>query len=370
MGIPFGLQGGAGTQFPRLTYEELEGRRRKPAKGNEAGLDPREGIHSMAVAGEIGNAFQYVLDQKVSLPRQQSALVPILNFPVEGTKVSIFNEAVHPQFALLGMRFKNSSKQQLLQGPVTVYEDSSYAGDAPLPDLQPQEERLLSYALDLGSEVKVETESVTAHLVASKIIKGILHATNEARETKRYLIKNRSAHDRLVVVEHPIRDDWKLVLPEKTAERSRQFYRFQLPVAAGQADRLLVVEAKTTGEEIDLAVAKESTLQFFSTVQAATPQVKEVLVKALKLRTALSDIRDQRIRLGQQLRSIGEDQARLRANLKEVPPTSEAYKRYVAKFDAQETEVEKIQGQIQNSLDAEHKQQAELADYLTGVNVE
>ena len=40
-----------------------------------------------------------------------------------------------------------------MQGPITIFEGSSYAGDARILDLQPNEERLISYAIDLGTEV-------------------------------------------------------------------------------------------------------------------------------------------------------------------------------------------------------------------------
>ena len=45
----------------------------------------------------------------------------------------------------------------------------------------------------------------------------------------------------------------------------------------------------------------------------------------------------------QRLKEIAADQERLRANLEKVPPTSEAYKRYLKKFDTQESEIEQLQ---------------------------
>ena len=45
----------------------------------------------------------------------------------------------------------------LTQGPMTVFEGSVYAGDTRVLDLQPDEERLVSYAIDLGTEVTAKT---------------------------------------------------------------------------------------------------------------------------------------------------------------------------------------------------------------------
>jgi hypothetical protein len=68
---------------------------------------------------------------------------------VEGDRVSIYNERTQAKFPLLGLKFKNTSGMHLMQGPITVFEGSTYAGDARILDLQPNEERLLSYAIDL-----------------------------------------------------------------------------------------------------------------------------------------------------------------------------------------------------------------------------
>ena len=77
-------------------------------------------------------------EQPVSLPRQKSAMLPIVTQEVEGTKVSIYNQQTHPKFPLLGLKFKNTTDLHLMQGPITVFEGSSYAGEVeqghPVPD--------------------------------------------------------------------------------------------------------------------------------------------------------------------------------------------------------------------------------------------
>jgi len=71
-----------------------------------------------------------------------------------------------------------------------------------------------------------------------------------------------------------------------------------------------------------------------------------------------------------QLKVIVNDQVRLRANLKEMPPTAEAYKRYLKKFDEQETQIEDFQKKIKTLQDAEHQQRKTFEDYLAGLDVE
>ena len=62
--------------------------------------------------------------------------------------------------------------------------------------------------------------------------------------------------ERVLLVEHPYREDWRLVTPEKPAERSRDVYRFQVTVPAGQAHKLDVVE-ELRRTETDPLVAQD-----------------------------------------------------------------------------------------------------------------
>ena len=71
-----------------------------------------------------------------------------------------------------------------------------------------------------------------------------------------------------------------------------------------------------------------------------------------------------------QLKVITDDQQRLRANLREMPQTAAAYKRYLEKFDAQEVEIEKFQKEIERLRTVQFKQQKDLEDFLAALNLD
>src|SRR5262249_29705083 len=147
-----------------------------------------------------------------------SALVPILNESVEGTRVSIFNEQGLSKFPMLGLRFKNTTNYPLMQGPVAVFAEDSYAGDAIIADLQKGEERLLSYAVDLGAEVKTEYKVDPNPRIVVSLAKGIMRKTSTVRSTMTYTVKNRSEEDKLVILEHPVSPGAKLKSPAEPAK--------------------------------------------------------------------------------------------------------------------------------------------------------
>src|SRR5262249_7422214 len=149
-------------------------------------------------------------------------------------------------------KFKNTSGAHLMQGPLTVFEGSTYAGDARIQDLQPNEERLLSYAIDLGTEVQAKPEPGSGRLVHVKAIQGILHTDTQVRQVKSYTAKNRSEKERLLLIEHPVRNDFTLVDTAKPAQTARDVYRFELALPAGESKSLTVTEERLLGQTVVL----------------------------------------------------------------------------------------------------------------------
>ncbi len=330
-----------------------------------------EGVSTMATATKLGDFFQYAIDKPVTLPREKAALLPIVNKDVEGVRCSIYDERTQAKFPLLGLKFKNTSGLHLMQGSITVFEGSNYAGDARILDMEPNEERLLSYAVDLGTEVNPVPSSDNGRLVQVKIVKGILHSQTKIRETKTYTIVNRNDSERLVLVEHPVRNDFHLTDDTtKPAETASDVYRFEVKVPAGKTATQAVTEERVVNEQVQLTNSNDDQMRLFLNSTISSPKVKEGLKQALDLRFALGKTQRDRQELEHQLKDITDDQVRLRANLKEMPPTAAAYKRYLDKFDAQETQIEKVQADIKKLQDVEHQQQKDFEDFLNNFSAE
>jgi hypothetical protein len=341
------------------------------AKQMRARMNLQEGVQSAASASQLGDFFQYVLNQPVSLPRQKSALLPIVNKEIDGTRLSIYNQAVHAKFPMLGYKLKNSSGLHLMQGPITVFEGSTYAGDARIQDVSPGDERLISYAVDLGTEVEAKSHFPPQRLVSVRIEHGILIRTDKVREEKTYTATNRSGQARTLWVEHPYRPEFSLVSTEKPVERTQEVYRFEmkLPAEAKQSVAQTVVEERDIATQIAISNTDDNTIRFFINNAIASPELKKTLQTALDLKGKLAAVRQDLAHVTEQLRLITEDQARLRANLREMPEKAAAYKRYLEKFDKQETEIETLQDSQKKLQADELKQRQELDRYLAGLNV-
>jgi hypothetical protein len=365
-----GGQGGSGVRRPTrgvISEDRLKDTEGKAIK--DAEMDLKQGVASLAAASQLGDYFQYAIDQPVNLSRQKSALLPILGGDVGAIRVSIYNQSTHAKFPLLGLKFKNSTGLHLMQGPLTVFDNNTYAGDARILDLQPGEERLLSYAVDLGTEVETTNQETSGRLTHIELHKGLLYSTTKVREGKTYHAKNRSPQDRLLVIEHPYRPEFRLVSKDKPTERARDVYRFEITVPAGKEASTAVVEERDMISTVQLTNSDDQTLRYFLNQTVLSPKAKEALQKAIALKDKLADTQQELAHVEQQLKVITVDQARLRANLKEMPPTATAYKRYLEKFDKQETEIENLQATQKKMQDAELAQRKNFESFLASLDV-
>jgi hypothetical protein len=336
----------------------------------DAEMDLRRGVASAATAGELGDFFQYVIDHPVSLPRQKSALLPIVQKEVEAGRVSIYNEGVQAKHPLLGLRFNNTTGMHLMQGPITVFEGSSYAGDARVLDITPKDERLISYAIDLGTEVEPVAKNQPDRLTKVKLNKGLLYQTTKVRQEKTYNLKNRSTADRTVLIEHPYRPDFALVSKDKPAERARDVYRFEVKLPSGQTASQEVIEERDVQTTIALSNSDDNQMRWFISQPVVSEAVKQALGKAIELKAKVNDAAREIAQLQKQLNDITTDQGRLRANLREMPQTADAYKRYLKKFDEQETQIEDFQKRIKALQDTEFAHRKVFEEYLAKLDVE
>ncbi len=326
-------------------------------------------VGSAATAGKLGDFFQYAIDHPVSLARQKSALLPIVGKDVDGTRVSIYNPAVQPKHPLLGLRFKNTSGVHLSQGPITVFEGSTYAGDTRVLDVQPGEERLVSYAIDLGSEVDPQVGPGTSRITSVRAVKGVVTTVTKVREEKKYRIANRSQTDRTLVIEHPNRtsQQFKLVETAAPVEDTKDVYRFQLAVKAGEEKTFAVTEERDVSTQVALTNNPDQQIRFLLSLNEAPPALKQKLAEALKLKAAWDGQLRDLTQVKADLARVGKDQERIRQNLAATPREAEVYKTYLDRLATQEREIDGLTTQEKNLMAAEFAARKTFEDFLANL---
>lgn len=331
------------------------------------------GVETAATGDEIGDLFEYKIAQPITVLRDRSALIPIVQTKMEGERVSVYNEAVRRDRPLGGMRLVNTTALTLEGGALTVLDGNAYAGEALMERLKPKEQRFISYALDLGTLVTVRQDSDSLPAKLIKILNGTFQVNYFRQERKTYTLQNQTEHARIVYIEHPVRQGWQLSddtpKPDITTQR---FYRYKVELPAYEKKEITISEQQSLMENYALTNLSRADLELFLSRRYINADIKQRLEKLIDLRGQISQI-DARLQgFRTEEAKINDDQKRLRDNIETLSKTPEAktlIARYIAKANDQETRLEAIETE-RKTLEAEKQRlEAELAAAIRAFNV-
>lgn len=331
-------------------------------------IDAAQSVRSLANTAQLGELFEYTV-RNVTLARQKSAMIPIVAENVDVTRVSIYNASVLATNPLYGVRLKNTTGKSLLQGPVTVLESGGYAGDAQIDNLPAGQERLLSYGVDLQMLVNSTRNNQTSSVTTAKIVKGLLYVDRKYVSQQEYVADNKSDREKLLVVEHPVRQGWSLVDSPKPRETTASTYRFDIPAPAKKVTSLTIMEQSVQTQTMSLLSTDITQLLTYSRTGEIPADVRAAIGKAGQLAGVVNDVDRQLALHTRQIADIGTEQGRIRENMKTVGQTSQYYQRLLTKLNDQESSIEKLQHErddLQVKRDAARK---ELEDYLRELTV-
>ncbi|HEV7743643.1 MAG TPA: hypothetical protein VGO56_01485 [Pyrinomonadaceae bacterium] len=331
-------------------------------------------VETAATGSEVGDLFEYKIDQPVTVPHDRSALIPIVQARMDGERVSIYNEGVRRDRPMGGMLLKNTSALTLEGGSMTIIDGDAYAGEALMERLKPAEQRLISFALDLGTLVTARIKEDRAPTYLVRVVNGVFQAHYHQTSKKIYTLTNQTDKPRVVFIEHPVRQDWTLTDDTpKPDGKSARYYRFRVPLEPHQTAEVPVTEHRAFVDSYVLQNFTRQDLEVFIArgyLDAPTQSALEKLID-IKTRMAASETRLEAI--NNEAAEIATDQARLRENITALSSTAEARQlitRYVAKADTQESRLEQLEKDRRAALEENLRLQAELNAAIRGFSLD
>jgi hypothetical protein len=302
-------------------------------------------IVAEASAGALGELFEYRIAQPVTIRKNESALLPFLQQPIEARKLLIYSEhgSQHPTNAA---ELTNNSGKTLDGGPITVFDGGAYGGEALMETLKTGDKRLISYAVDLGTRITEAFGSKQAVVREIHANRGILTTKLAVEETRTYTVKNVDKKAKTLIIEHPLRQGYVL-LNQKPAEKTAAAYRFEIQLAAGGSQ--------------EFAVAEERVFDQTYAVTSLTPDVLLSYVRNRNLsdagRQQLQRIADQKSQIAANDRALQETEAQVR----DLTTDEDRIRRNISSLNS----VSGQQQQVQNyarQLDLHEQQLATLRD--------
>jgi hypothetical protein len=332
------------------------------------------GVEAAATGNEVGDLFEYKIDQPVTVPHDRSALIPIVQARMDGERVSIYNEAIRRDRPMGGMLLKNTTGLTLEGGSMTIIDGDAYAGEALMERLKPAEQRLISFALDLGTLVTARTKEDRAPTFLVRVVNGVFQAHYHQTSKKVYTLTNQTDKPRVVFVEHPVRQDWTLTDDTpKPDGKSARYYRFRVPLEPHQTAEVAVTEQRVFVDSYVLSNFTRPDLELFIARNYIDAPTRAALEKLIDIRSRLAAVESRLQAIYNETAEIAQDQARLRENIKALSATPEARQliaRYVAKADTQESRLEQLEKDRRAALEEQGRLQAELAAAIRGFSLE
>jgi hypothetical protein len=326
---------------------------------------------TVAQTQELGDLFEYRLKDRVTIRKNQSALVPILQARIDAEKVSVWNPS-EPS-VLRALWLTNSSDLTLDGGSFNVLDGNAFAGEGLMAPIKAGEKRLLSYASDLGVLVDAKQQSEKQKITKVVIAHGAMTQMTEEREERTYTIRNRDTSARPVVIEHPARPGWKLVDTPEPVESSASFHRFRLNTDPRKTTVLTVKEYRPVSTRYELTNVSDSQIDFFLSQNAINAEVEKALRQVSAQKNAIATIEADINARKAQVSSIAEDQQRVRENMKALKGSAEEktlIERYARELNNQEDRVQALQQEMSDLHQRRDAAQKSLNEMIENLQLE
>ena len=342
--------------------------------GNGLLSEARGRASAAAEGSNLGDLFEYKLKDRVTIRKNESALVPIVQVHVAAEKVSLWNNLLGSQRPLRALWLTNSSPLTLDGGSFTVLEDEAFAGEGLTDPIKPGEKRLLSYAADLGVRVDAKSESRPQRVTRVRIWRGVMSMTREMQQSTTYTVRDDDTTPRTVLIEHPLRVGWKLAEgTPKPEETTSNVYRFRVSVKPKETSKLEVGESEPLDTRYEISNVTDDQITLFLRQKSINTEVEAALRKIVEQKNRVAALDAEISRRNDEKQKIYDDQQRIRENLKALkgsPEERALTQRYTQQLADQETRLETLQKETQDFQTKRDQAQNDLNNMIQNLSLD
>lgn len=351
---------------------------------SDAMVGGKTGVETAAKGSEIGDLFEYKIEQPVSLVRNRSALIPIIQTKMEGERVSIFRDDVVDRASdsddeqsasakanprpMSGLLLKNISAMTFEGGSMTVLDRDAYAGEALMERLKPKEQRLISFAVDLGTLIRIEQKEDREPAKLIKVVDGVFQVHYFKTDKKIFHLSNQTDRQKVVYIEHPVRKEFVLADSSAAPDYSTaRFYRFRVELKPFENREITVAENQGMMDKYSLTSLSPIDLDVFVARRFIDEATRQKLAKLIDLRMKINDLNGRIHKADLEIETISKDQSRFRENIEALAKTPEAktlIERYLSKANEQESRLEQIAKDKDAMNEEKSRLESELAEAI------
>lgn len=280
--------------------------------------------------------FEYALTQPVTIHKNQSAMVPILQQKLPAEHVTLWSE--RDRKPLRAVLLDNTSKETFDGGSFSIFENGEFAGEGLLDPIHPGEKRLLSYAVDQAVKVHRSGFADTRVLRRVSMHQGVMVETTSEVTQSTYTVTSAADEARTVIVEHTRKPGATLDSEIKPSETTSTAYRFRVSVEPRQSVKLKIGERAMLSETVRIG-PEYSANDFLATMGKYSPALEEKLHPLIVGESALNDL-DGKVEVNAaKQKALAADEKRDRENVTTLKG-NQAAKRFVDELNNDEDQIE------------------------------
>ncbi|MCY3019951.1 MAG: DUF4139 domain-containing protein [Planctomycetota bacterium] len=302
---------------------------------------------------KVGELFSYEAQERVSIPRGQAAMVPILSKQINGRRLLYYKASFSPK-ATNAFVVRNETDLTLEAGAITFFEGSTSLGEGILGHtLPPGSQEVVPYAVDASVDVNPQRASRREPFFKGRLVDGILTLTCTETLTNTWKIVNRGKEPATLWLNQPKSMEYRLSKPEKPLKEVDNHYRFEVPMKAGETVDFAVEEKREVYEAVQLANCAEEQIRFYLAQPYLTAGAKTFLKDMGDLMAQKAGLQREINEWNQQTQRLSAEQDRLRKNLETLrmatPREQELRAKSVEALTTNETQLTTLRNKLDDA---------------------
>jgi hypothetical protein len=296
-------------------------------------------------------------------------MAPILQARMPYRRELLFNERKLPLHPVAALRFQNRSGAVLERGPVTVYEDGAYRGEALVPFAKEGDDVYLAFAVELGIRVTTATAR-SVETVGIGIADALLHIKQATVIRVTYRLANTLPAPCTVTVEHPITPNFELTATRPPDARTADVYRWNLACSPREVTLFRVEERHYTWQTQRLLDQSYAALQEYLNERWLDNATLAQIAPILEARSRIEHNERDIAALMAQRDELYKRQVHLRKNMDALGTAGDEgalRARAVGQLRAGEDRLDAIDGRIDALEDENNRLQEEIGARLSAL---
>ena len=252
------------------------------------------------------------------------------------------------------LEFVNTTENILDEGPISVFKDDIFQGEAVLPVMLIGEKQRIPYAINQSIEVNAKTGIVSENIHEIKLISNARAYYFQVNKST-YNINNISEESQELVLEHPKKYNFKLFETDEPEEQTKNFYRYRIALDPSESKEITIFERNLLFYSYNYESVNRDMLESWKKLELIQKEEYEKLLKIVELSEKVAEMNKQISNLKERRSQISQEQARIRENLKVLKKSNSEKKlreRYISKFEDGEKELDEIETIIENLVES------------------